>query len=100
MVNHPNRHGKAVVITTSHRGVFFGYLAEYTPGDLVIHLKQVRCCISWPTEQRGFIGLASDGPKRGSRIGPAAPSAEIRDVTGVWDCSDEAVKVWESAPWN
>jgi hypothetical protein len=100
VVNHPNRHGKAAIVTTTHRGVFFGYLNEYTPGDAIVHLKQARCCISWPTEQRGFVGLASDGPKRGARIGPAALEMELRDITAVLICSDEAVKAWESAPWN
>ena len=100
MVNHPNRHGAPVIVTTQHRGVFFGYISEYTPGDPIIHLKQARCCLSWPAEQRGVIGLASDGPKRGSRVGPPAPEMELRDITAVLQCSAGAAKAWESGPWN
>ena len=51
MINHPNlskKNGKEeipVVVTTEHRGVFFGYTAD-TSGD-VIHLRAARNCIYW-----------------------------------------------------
>ena len=38
MINHPNRgqktHERAVLVTTKHRGVFFGY-AEDTAGEII-----------------------------------------------------------------
>lgn len=99
MVNHPNRNKKerAVLVTTSHRGVFFGYALD-TSGA-VIALRAARNCIYWPAGNKGFLGLASDGPMSGSRVGPAA-DIEIRDITCVAECSDKAVKAWESAPWK
>ena len=61
MINHPNRNKKerAVLVTTSHRGVFVGY-AEKTDGA-TINLRAARNCIYWSTALKGFIGLASDG---------------------------------------
>lgn len=102
MINHPNR-GKqqvderAVLVTTSHRGVFFGYATD-TSGD-VIALRAARNCLYWPTENKGFLGLASMGPVKGARVGPAA-DIELRDITCVANCSEAAVAAWESAPWR
>ena len=60
---------RAVLVTTAHRGVFFGY-ATNTDGA-TIALRSARNCIYWPIEQKGFLGLATAGPLKGSRIGPA-----------------------------
>ena len=100
MTNHPNRSkskGRAVLVTTAHRGVFFGY-AVRTSGS-TIKLRAARNCIYWPTENKGFLGLASDGPASGARIGPAA-DIELRDITCVAEVTDEAAKRWEAAPWS
>lgn len=100
MVNHPNRKVKGergVLCTTSHRGVFFGY-ATQTEGA-IIKLRAARNCIYWPTENKGFLGLASMGPVKGARIGPAA-DIELRDITCVAECTDAAIEAWEVAPWT
>lgn len=88
---------RAVLVTTAHRGVFFGY-ATHTDGA-TIKLRAARNCIYWPVEQKGFLGLAATGPVRGSRIGPAA-DIELRDITCVAEVTDDAVKAWERAPWS
>lgn len=88
---------RPVLVTTSHRGVFFGY-AEDTSGD-VIKLRRARNCIYWPASNKGFIGLASEGPMSGARVGPAA-DIEVRNITCVAEVSDAAVKAWERAPWK
>lgn len=87
---------RAVVVTTAHKGVFFGY-AEDTSGD-TINLRAARMCVYWTTDLRGFMGLAAMGPAKGCRIGPAA-DIEVRNVTSVVECSPEAVEKWEKAPW-
>ena len=87
---------RAVLVTTSHRGVFFGY-ATKTDGA-IISLRAARNCIYWPSAQKGFIGLATFGPMSGARIGPAA-DLELRDITSVAACTPEAVEAWEKAPW-
>ena len=89
--------GRPVLVTTEYRGVFFGY-AEDTSGE-TINLTRARNCMYWPPDQKGFLGLASDGTKKGARVGPAA-DIELRKVTSVTECSDDAVKAWESAPWG
>lgn len=88
---------RAVVVTTAHRGVFFGYATD-TDGE-IIRLRAARNCLYWPAENKGFMGLAAMGPKEGSRIGPAADIA-LRDITSVVECTPEAVTAWEAAPWS
>jgi len=101
MVNHPNRTKaaaeRAVLVTTSHRGVFFGYATE-TAGP-TIKLRAARNCLYWSSSVKGFMGLATFGPDKQCRVGPAA-SIELRDITSVVECSDDAVKAWEQAPWS
>lgn len=88
---------KPLVVTTAHRGVFFGY-GEPTDGE-TIRLERVRMCVFWPAENRGVVGLAVDGPKKGSRVGPAAPAMTLRGVTAVMEASEAAAKAWELGPW-
>ena len=88
---------RAVLVTTAHRGVFFGYATD-TDGA-IIKLRAARCCVYWPTEQKGFLGLASVGPLKGAKIGPAA-DLELRDITSVAVCTPVAVEAWEKAPWS
>lgn len=89
---------RAVLVTTVHRGVFFGY-ATQTKGP-TIKLRAARNCIYWPASNKGFLGLANMGPLDGARVGPAA-DIELRDITCVAECTTDAVKAWESgAPWK
>jgi len=88
---------RAVLVTTTHRGVFFGYATD-TDGA-IIALRAARNCIYWPTSNHGFLGLAAEGPKTGSRVGPPA-DIELRDITCVAAVSPEAVAAWEKAPWS
>lgn len=88
---------RPVLVTTEQRGVFFGYATD-TGGD-TIKLRAARNCIYWPASNKGFLGLASEGPAAGSRVGPAA-DVELRAVTCVASCTPAAVKAWEAAPWS
>lgn len=88
---------RAVLVTTAHRGVFFGY-AEKTDGE-TIKLRGARLCVYWSADLRGFMGLASHGPNSSCKIGPAA-DIELRNITAVVEVSPEAVARWEKAPWN
>lgn len=87
---------RAVLVTTEHRGVFFGY-ATRTDGA-TIKLARARNCVYWDASVRGFLGLASTGPGPECRIGPPA-DIELRKITCVADVSDAAVTAWESQPW-
>lgn len=88
---------RAVVVTTKHKGVFFGYAAD-VDGD-VIQLRAARNCLYWTSDVRGFMGLASAGPSKGCRVGPAA-DIQLRDITAVVLATDAAVAAWEAAPWR
>jgi hypothetical protein len=89
--------GMKVVVTTIHRGVFFGELVS-EDGD-VAKLTEARNCVYWPTETKGFLGLAATGPTRGAKVGPACPSITLRGVTSISECTPEAAKAWEAGPW-
>ena len=89
---------RPVLVTTVHKGVFFGYATE-TSGA-TIKLRAARLCVYWTADLKGFTGLASHGPKPGCRIGPAVDGIELRDITSVSEVSAEAVERWEKAPWG
>lgn len=88
---------RAVLVTTAHKGVFFGY-ADDTSGS-VIALKRARLCVYWSADLRGFMGLASHGPSRQCKIGAAA-DIELRDITSVTEVTQEAEAKWNAAPWG
>ena len=90
-----------VLVTTVHRGVFFGYAdpdLDLTQAKTIV-LVRARNCLYWPSETRGFLGLAVTGPTKGARIGPPADIV-LRDVTCIARVDPAAVKAWEQAPWN
>lgn len=88
---------RPVLVTTAHRGVFFGY-AKKTSGD-VIHLTRARLCLYWSRVEKGFLGLAAHGPSGACRVGPPA-DIELRAITCVAEVTPEAVARWEAAPWS
>lgn len=88
---------RPVVVTTAHRGVFFGY-AENTDGE-TIALKDSRLCVYWSADVRGFMGLAANGPTKSCRIGPPADIA-LRNITAVLEVTPLAEKAWIAQPWN
>lgn len=89
---------KPLLVTTLHKGVFFGY-GEAT-SEKTIRLERARMCVHWSADVHGITGLAAKGPSRGCRIGPAAPSITLQDVTSVMEVSDEATQKWEEGPWS
>jgi hypothetical protein len=89
--------GRPVLVTTEYRGVFFGY-ADDTSGD-TIHLKMARNIPYWDASVKGFLGLANTGPGKGCRVGPCA-DIELRRITCVAECTADAVKAWDAAPWG
>jgi len=91
---------KAVVVTTEHRGVFFGYVLDDSKAPAQITLSRARNCVYWAANVRGFLGLATSGPLEGSRVGPAAAEFVIYKLTSVVTCTPEAVDAWERASWT
>jgi len=87
-----------VVVTTAHRGVFFGTLESQEANTVV--LIEARNCLYWARSAKGFLGLAATGPNSECRVGPAASRTQLFDVTSMSECSDEAARRWEVAPWS
>jgi len=89
-----------VVITTAHRGVFFGYLT----GDRnakTLTLTAAQMCVYWAEDVQGVLGLASAGPSKSSKVTrPVEGTSTLQDVTAVMDASAEAVKAWRDRPWS
>lgn len=87
------------LLVTTNKGVFFGY-GSYKLGDRDITLTKCRNVIYWAKSVKGFLGLAVTGPDASCRIGPAAPSTIVIDITSVSECTPEAVAAFEKAPWG
>lgn len=89
---------KSVLVTTQHRGVFFGELSDDQDRSArSLTLTGCRNAIYW-AGKRGFLGLASHGPESGSRIGSAAPSVLLHDVTSITECTEAAAAAWRAWP--
>ena len=94
------RKGEAVglLVTTAHKGVFFGYGRPTT--EKTVRLEEARMCVYWSTELRGVLGLATTGPTKNCKIGPAVPAITLQDVTSVVEVSDKAQQEWEKGHWG
>lgn len=91
---------QAVVVTTEHRGVFFGYVADDKKLPSQITLTDARICVYWSAQTHGVLGLAASGPNSECRISPSVPKFTAYKVTSVTDCSEEATKNWELGLWK
>lgn len=89
---------KPLVVTTAHKGVFYGYGTPTT--DKTIRLTSAQMCVYWSADVHGITGLAANGPSKSCRIGPPAPAILLHDITSIMEASSEASKKWEEAPWN
>lgn len=91
---------RPVLVTTAHKGVFFGYLASNVTKERIT-LTRVRNVVFFDAATKGFLGLAQNGPTSACRIGPAVvEKSTIFDITLVSTVSEEAVKRFEEAPWS
>jgi len=87
-----------LVVTTEHRGVFFGY-GEMTT-ETIIKLTDARMCVYWSADVHGIVGLAANGPTKGCRITPAAPAILLQGVTSIQQVSAEAEAKWKTEIWS
>jgi len=97
--NMPKKKEIAIVVTTAHKGVFFGYTTDDV-SNKTLSLKRARMCVYWSADVRGMPGLAGAGPTSSCRVSPAADIDALHDVTGVWRATPEAVEAWEAQPWG
>jgi len=89
---------QAVLVTTVHKGVFFGYASAGVKAK-TITLTNARNCVYWSADVKGFLGLAANGPITSCRIGPKVPELTLTDVTSVSKVTPEATEKWEKNPW-
>lgn len=89
---------KAILITTEHRGVFFGLVKPETDltQKMLTNVKQARMAINW-RNGKGVMGLAESGPDSNCKIGSPADIETIHDVTAVFSVTDEAKEKWIAA---
>lgn len=89
---------RPLVVTTAHKGVFFGY--GVPSNEKSIRITDAQMCVYWSSDVKGVVGLAANGPTSGCRIGPPAPAITLHDVTSVMEVSPQAEGKWKQAPWN
>jgi len=88
---------KSVLVTTQHRGVFYGEVPDDQDlSEKTMALKNSRCAIRWATTD-GVAELAKKGPNPNSKIGAAADIEALHDITAVWSVTEEAKARWTAA---
>lgn len=94
-----NTSARPVLVTTAHRGVFFGYLRGEPAKEKVV-IDRARNVTYWDVGTRSFLGLAAHGPTAKCRIsGASGEQTTLFDITGVFSCTPEAVEKFEQGPW-
>lgn len=85
---------KPYLVTTQHRGVFCGLLAD--DQDLnarSMPLMGARMAIRWGTT-RGVMELAETGPTSDSKISAKADIPMLFDITAIFAITPEAWEKW------
>ncbi|QIG79956.1 DUF6948 domain-containing protein [Stakelama tenebrarum] len=88
---------KQVLITTAHRGVFAGEIAD--DQDITakaMPLNNARMAIYWGTT-KGLMQLCETGPTESSRISAPADIPVLHDITAVFTITPEAWAKWQEA---
>lgn len=96
----PAKSKRAVVVTTEHRGVFFGYLNGDGPDAKVVTITDAQMCVYWSADVHGVVGLAVTGPNKNCKVTQAAPSITLQGVTSIMDATDDAAAAWKARPWR
>lgn len=87
-----------LLVTTVHRGVFFGY---GVPSDApIIKLNRAKMCVYWSADIKGVLGLAVTGPNTNCKIGPEVSEIILRDVTAIVMVSKVAETQWAKSLWS
>lgn len=93
--NKGNGEMKSILVTTQHRGVFYGEVPDdQDMTATTMALKEARCAIRWATED-GVAELASEGPNKNSKVGATADLEALHDITAVWAVTDKAREQWK-----
>lgn len=87
---------RLVVVLTEFKEIFCGWTTD-TAGER-INLRAARQACYYAEGTHGLLGLAVEGPAKGSRIGPAA-DIEIRKPINIVECTPKAAEAWSTAKW-
>lgn len=87
-----------VLVTTSYRGVFFGYIAKNDVTSDPLRVKRCRNVLYWSADVKGFLGLASSGPTSGCRVGPEAVEVLLHGITSVTTVTEYATRAFLTMP--
>lgn len=87
-----------LLVTTAHKGVFFGYGIPSAAKSL--RIEKARMVVYWSSDVKGVLGLAATGPSKSCRIGPAVPAITLSDVTSVSEATKEAAAKFEEGAWS
>lgn len=86
---------KAILVTTQHRGVFFGLVPDKQKlTERSMRLESARMAIYWGTT-KGVAQLAETGPTSSSKIGAPA-TVTVHDITAVWEVTEKALAQWNN----
>lgn len=88
---------KYYVVVTEFKEIFCGFSSDVS-GDR-IQLRNAKQAVYYSEKTHGLLGLAVNGPAKGSRIGPGA-NIEVRRVVNVIECSQAAITAWEAEQWS
>lgn len=91
---------RPVVVTTEHRGVFFGMFNGDDPEAKVVTITDAQMCVYWSADVQGVVGLAASGPSKNCKVTPAAPKITLQGVTSIMEATDEAAQAWRNRPWR
>lgn len=85
---------KQVLITTAHRGVFAGEIADDQDiAAKAMPLSNARMAIYWGTT-RGVMELCETGPTKSSKISAPADIPMLHDITAIFTITPEAWAKW------
>ncbi len=80
-----------VILTTKHRGVFYGKIDVASPEITEATLHDAVMLIRWGTTD-GVAQLAATGPTDASKLSAKVEAWHLRDVTSLLECSLAAVE--------
>lgn len=86
---------KSVIVTTEHRGVFFGKIGEASPSQTEATLEEAVMVIRFGTTE-GLSQLAATGPTKNTKLSAPVPKWHLRKITSIIECSSAAVDKFAS----
>lgn len=89
MVAKKRKQRRAVIVTTEHRGVFFGLMEDPSPNATEATLEDVAMVIYFGTTE-GLGQLAATGPTDKTKLSARVPKWHLRKITSVLETSDVA----------